>query len=403
MKKWIDSKSMKIGLTAFLVIAASVIFTYLVFNISNIVTFLGTIIKILKPLIYGLVLAYIMHPIVHFFEEKVFNNVKKDDTKRNLSILCTIVIVVGVLTTLISIIIPQLLLSIQSLIINIPNYLKDLENYIMNWLNDNSEVKDAVLSNYDMFSGYLTNALQNGVLPVANSTIDKLSSGIFGLFSFIFNFVIGLIFSVYILANTKNFKSGLRKMLYALFDVDKVNNFISGVNHVNNVFTKFMIGKVCDSFGFVMTCTLLFLIVCKYPYALLIAVIIGITDLIPYFGPYIGTIPSALLICLVSPIKAITFVLFIVVLQQIDGNLITPKIQKTATGLPSFWVLFAITLFGGLFGVVGLILAVPCFTIIYEIFNQLIVNRLKKKSLPTEDEDYNQMIKTNSTRKVKKA
>ena len=132
----------------------------------------------------------------------------------------------------------------------------------------------------------------------------------------------------------------------------------------------------------------LFLLICKYPYALLIATLVGLTDLIPYFGPYIGTIPSALLICMISPVKAITFVLFIVVLQQIDGNFVTPAIQRQATGLPSFWVLFAITLFGGLFGLVGLLIAVPCFTIIYELVIDLVNQRLKNKKLPVETEAY---------------
>ncbi len=148
-----------------------------------------------------------------------------------------------------------------------------------------------------------------------------------------------------------------------------------------------MIGKICDS-GTVGLCTLLFLIIFKYPYPLLIAVIIGLTDLIPYFGPYIGSIPSVLLILLVDPVKAVTFILFMVILQQIDANLITPRIQKQATGLPSFWVLFAITLFGGLFGIVGMLIGVPCFTIIYELFNEFTDKRLKRKNMPTETDYY---------------
>ena len=148
-----------------------------------------------------------------------------------------------------------------------------------------------------------------------------------------------------------------------------------------------MVGKICDS-SIIALCTLIFLLVFKYPYALLIAVIIGLTDLIPYFGPYIGSIPSALLICLVDPVKAITFILFMILLQQIDSNLITPRIQKQATGLPSFWVLFSITLFGGLFGLIGLLIAVPCFTIIYELICDTINKRLRKKNMPTDDDFY---------------
>ena len=388
MKKLLDNKVVQIGITAFLVIAAGILFSFIIYNIGSIFKFIGNILTIMMPLIYGLVLAYIMHPIVNLFEKKVFNKIEKEKTRRNLSILCTFVVIIGLLVALISIIIPQLLTSIQSLLVNVPDYLKDLESAITNWLSNNKELSADILEKYDEISKSLMNAINTVISPFTESALDKVRSGVFGFLTFIFNFAIGAVFAVYILANTKNFGAGIRKTLYSFFDIKHVDAFIDEVKHVNHVFCQFMIGKICDSFGFVFTCTLLFLLICKYPYALLIAVLVGTTDLIPYFGPYIGTIPSALLICMISPVKAITFVLFIVVLQQIDGNFVTPAIQKQATGLPSFWVLFAITLFGGLFGLVGLLIAVPCFTIIYELIVDLVNQRLKTKKLPTNTDAY---------------
>lgn len=385
MKKLLDNKVVQIGVTAFCVIAASILLFFCLYHIPTITGFLGKIINILMPLIYGLVLAYIMNPIVKLFEKKVFTKIEKEGTRRNLSIFCTFVVIVGVLVGLISFIIPQLLLSIQSLIINAPVYFKDIETSLIDWVSSN-DLEASILENYDTISSSVTDALNNVVLPITNSIISTLSNGVFGIISFVFNFAIGLVFAIYILANTKKFGAGLRKNLYSLFDVDKVNNFIDKIKHINHVFSQFLIGKMCDS-GIVGLMTFIFLVIFKYPYPLLIAVIIGITDLIPYFGPYIGSIPSALLICLVNPVQAITFILFMVVIQQIDANLITPRIQKQATGLPSFWVLFAITLFGGLFGIVGLLIGVPCFTIIYELVNEYVDKRLKKKNLPT-DADY---------------
>lgn len=387
MKKLFDNKIVQIGLTAFLVIAASILFYFCLLRLDSFFKFIGFLITIMMPLIFGLVLAYIMHPIVHLFERKVFNKLGKPTIKRNLSVLCTIVVIVSILTALISVIIPQLLLSIQSLIVNVPVYINDVEKAIVNWLSENPEMGTSILDNYDAITEYIVNALNNIVLPMANGALNKLSSGVLGVFSFIFNFAVGMVFAVYILANTSNFAAQIRKTLYAFFNVDKVNDFINEIKHVNNVFGHFMIGKICDS-SIVATVTFLFLLIFDFPYPLLIAVIIGCTDLIPYFGPYIGTIPSALLICLVSPIKAVSFVLFIIVLQQIDGNLITPKIQKQATGLPSFWVLFAITLLGGLFGIIGLLIAVPCFTIIYELLVEYVGKHLKKKNMPTETDYY---------------
>lgn len=386
MKKLLENRFVQIGATAFCVIAACIIFYFCIGSIPIVVKCLGALMNILMPLIFGLVLAYIMHPIVNLFDKKVLTKVENKNVKRNLSIFFTIVIILGVLAGLISVVIPQLLESIQSLIINAPSYFKDLENVIINWLN-NPTNESSIVENYDTIANYIINALNNVAAPMADSAIGKLSSGVFGIFSFVFNLAIGLVFAVYILANTSNFAAGMRKTLYSIFDVDKVNSFIDEVKHINKIFVNFMIGKICDS-SIVACVTFLFLVIFKFPYALLIAVIIGLTDLIPYFGPYIGTVPSALLICLVSPVKAITFVLFIIVLQQIDGNLITPHIQKQATGLPSFWVLFAITLFGGLFGVIGLLIGVPCFTIIYELVTELIKKLLKKKNLPEETEYY---------------
>lgn len=387
MKKLMQNKIVQIGVMAFLVIAAAILLNFILGYVPAVAKFIGRVITILMPLIYGLVLAYIMSPIVHFFERTLFKNIKGVTLKRNLSITVTILLIIGIVVALMVIIFPELLTSIQSLIVNIPEYLKSVENYISNWLS-NSDLETTFIENFGSVSDSLTNVLNTVVLPMSNKALDSLSSGIFGVFTFVFNLAIGLIFSIYILANTKNFSAGLRKTLYSFFDMDKVNNFIERVKHINKIFINFMIGKICDSFGFVFTCTFLFLLIFQFPYALLIAFIIGITDLIPYFGPYIGTVPSALLLCMVSPIKAITFVIFIIVLQQIDGNIITPKIQKTSTGLPSFWVLFAITLFGGLWGVIGLLIAVPLFTIIYEICVEFIDNKLKQKSLPVDSEFY---------------
>lgn len=386
MKKLLNNKVVQVGITAFFVIAACILFGFCLFHVRYVLDFLNMLVHILMPLIYGLVLAYIMHPFVNLFEHKIFNKITKESLRRNLSIFCSIVIIIGALVALISFIIPQILLSVQSVIVNAPVYFNDLGEWIKDTFS-NSDVESSLLNNYEIVSNYLTTALNNVVLPMADNALSKLSSGIIGIVSFIFNFAIGFVFAVYILANTKRFSAGIRKNLYSVFNVDKVNGFIDEVGHINHVFGQFMIGKICDS-GTVGICTLLFLLIFKYPYPLLIAVIICLTDLIPYFGPYIGSVPSVLLILLVDPVKAITFILFMVILQQIDANFITPRIQKQATGLPSFWVLFAITLFGGLFGIVGMLIGVPCFTIIYELFNEFTDKRLKNKNLPVDTEYY---------------
>jgi predicted PurR-regulated permease PerM len=354
-------------------------------HIGDFIGMIGGLLKIMSPLIIGLVLAYIMHPIVNLFEENVFKKVTNKTTRRNLSITITMAIIIGLVTALVSIIIPELLTSIKSILVNLPTYLNDLEDIIRNWIADSS-IEEQIMSNYENILSSITNNLNDIALPAVNSAINNLGSGLLAVAKGILNWLIGFVFAVYILANTKNFGAGTKKVMYSLFDNNKVNSFIVELKHVNKIFVNFMIGKVTDS-SIILLTTFLFLLIFGFPYPLLIAVIIGLTDLIPYFGPYIGTVPSAILICFVSPVKAIIFVLFIIVLQQIDANLITPRIQSNATGLPSFWVLFAITLFGGLFGIVGLLIGVPVFTIIYELVRDFIDKKLAKKNMPI-DKDY---------------
>lgn len=388
MKKFINSKYFQIGITAFLVIAASTLLCFALLNVKTLLNFLGMVINILMPLIVGLVLAYIMGPIVNLFEKKVFNKLGKESIKRNLSILCTLVIILGIFIAIISVVIPQLLESLQKLIISVPTYFTNIGDWIVDFVKSNN-LEESILNNFDNITKNVLDVVNKIVIPSDTGIASMVSSGITGVIKFIFNLVIGIVFAIYILANTSKFKAQSRKFLYSIFNVEKVNNFLNELSHVNHIFLNFIGGKIGDS-TCVALLTFIFLLVFKYPYPLLIAVLIGITDLIPYFGPYIGTIPSALLILMVSPIKAVTFILFIIVLQQLDGNLITPKIQKQATGLPSFWVLFAITLFGGLFGIIGLLIAVPCFTIIYELVTEHVNRRLEHKMLPTDTNYYEQ-------------
>ena len=400
MKRLFDSKVGQLALVGFLVIAASIAFYFFMFHISTIFNAIKKLFSILTPFIIGLVLAYIMNPLVKLFEKNIFKGVKRNNYRRNLSIFCSVVIILGALIGLMAVVIPQLLYSAQSLAINASSYANNLEKTITGWLSKSPDLYNAISPHIDSIKNQIIEFANKTVVPTPEDAWMMFSNGIKGVLSGLFNMFIGLVFSVYILANSAKFGAQTRKALYSLFDINKVNAAIEEIKHVNQVFQSFMIGKICDSFGFVFVCTFLFLIIFNYPYALLIAFIIGLTDLIPYFGPYIGTIPSALLIFLISPVKALIFIGFIIFLQQVDSNLVTPKIQTQATGLPSFWVLFSIMLFGGLFQLVGILIAVPCFTIIYELTRDYIDSKLRKKNLP-DDTDYYYNLDNLEVRKVK--
>ena len=379
MFKWLGEKNVKAGVTAFLVLLACTVFVFIFVHLGGIVGTIGKFLSIFTPLIIGLVLAYILNPIVGIFERKVFKKVKKDTTRRDLSIALTLLLFVALITAVIGYLIPQLLESILSLITNAPKYFTQSEEFLKRWIN-NPDLDYASVSEFSL------KFLNDNVLPNVTNMLNSLGTGIVGFLKAIFDFVIGIVFTVYILANTKKMAKGAKKTLYAFFDDAKVDKFIKKIKHINDIFINFMIGKLADSFCFVFVCTLIFTIVFGYPYPLLIAFLIGVTDLIPYFGPYLGSIPSALLICLVDPLKALIFIIFMVVLQQIDANLVTPRIQSKATGLPSFWVLFAILVFGALFNVIGLLIAVPCFTIIYELVVDFINEKSAEKGIFEKDE-----------------
>lgn len=381
MKKLFENKYAQIALG----VCAIILFYFFILHIGFFYDGFRSLLKVLSPLIIGAVLAYILHPIVDLIENKLLKVIKNETLRRNLAITIIIVIIVGVAVTLIRIIIPELLNSIKTIIVNVPSYMLALKSIIRDWIAD-SAIEEQVMANYDNMLTTINDNLNNIALPTINTAIENLGAGILFVFQGVFNWLIGFVFAVYILANTKNFGAGAKKILYSIFNTESVNDFLVELKHINKVFVNFMIGKVTDS-SIILITTFLFLFICKFPYPLLIAVIIGVTDLIPYFGPYIGTVPSALLIMLVDPVKAIIFVIFIIVLQQVDANLITPRIQSNATGLPSFWVLFAITFFGGIWGLVGLLVGVPLFTIIYEIIRDIVNKKLAKKNLPI-DKDY---------------
>ncbi len=400
MKRLFDSKVGQLALVGFLVIAASIAFYFFMFHISTIFNAIKKIFSILTPFIIGLVLAYIMNPLVKLFEKNLFKGIKRNNYRRNLSIFCSVVIILGALIGLMAVVIPQLLYSLQSLAINASSYANNLEKTVTGWLSKSPDLYNAISPHIDGIKNQIIEIANKTVVPSPEDAWLMFSNGVKGVLSGLFNVFIGLIFSVYILANSAKFGAQIRKALYSLFNINKVNAAIEEIKHVNQIFQSFMIGKICDSFGFVFVCTFLFLVIFNYPYALLIAFIIGLTDLIPYFGPYIGTIPSALLIFLISPVKAIIFIGFIIFLQQVDSNLVTPKIQTQATGLPSFWVLFSIMLFGGLFNLVGILIAVPCFTIIYELARDYVESKLRKKNLPDET-DYYYNLDNLEVRKVK--
>lgn len=401
-----NNKYYQIGLTAFLVILACLFSGYLIFNLDKIFEVIGNIISLLVPFIIGFVFAYLLNPVVDFFKEKVYVKfIKNKKTISNLSILTTCVIFLGLIGILFNSIIPALLSSVETLAKNIPSYVMDIKEYLIA-KTDSSEIANMINANYTTINESI-NKMLSDLLPRVEDMISILSTGIFGAIKVIFDLIMGFVISIYFLSDKENFIAGIKKILFSIFSVKFVNRIMDYARHTNEIFNAFIIGKLLDALtiGFITT---MFLTIAGFKeYALLIGVTVGITNMIPYFGPYIGTIPSALLILMdeVSggPKMCLIFIIFIIALQQIDSYVIEPKLCGSKTGLKSFWVLASILFFGNAFGIIGLLLGVPVFALIYGFLDNKITERLEENELPYKTEDYVNLERINSkTKKIVK-
>lgn len=399
MKEKLENKYVAWGLTMFSVFAALILLFFAIYRWHYITAFITNIVIILMPFIYGVVIAYLMNPVLKFFENKVYEPLlkkkfkKKERTKitRVLSICTSTIIFWGLLITCISFLIPEMLKSLETLVTNINTYLTNSKELLIELFGGSETIREFINDNYSRFSGFMNEWLNEGV--VAN-IMTTLGNSIFSTIKFLYNLIIGYIISIYILFDKEKFKAQCKKLLYTFFSNDRVNIILENTRYTDKVFGGFFAGKLLDSLIIGILC-FIFMIVFKMPYPLIIAVIVGVTNMIPYFGPFIGAIPSALLVLLVDPSKCIGFLIFIFILQQFDGNILGPKILGSKTGLSSFWVLFSLLIFGGLFGVVGMLIGVPLFSIFYSFINGVIKRRLKDKKLPENSKDYEKLLYIN--------
>ena len=226
---------------------------------------------------------------------------------------------------------------------------------------------------------YTINVVTN-VLPILGNVLKVVASSIW-------NIVLGLIVSIYLLIDKEKFCALSRKITCALFNEEHSQVAIDLAHRTNDTFGKYLSGKIIDS-AIIGILTFIILTIFKMPYTILISVIIGITNIIPFFGPFFGAIPSFVIIMFVSPVKALWFLLIILIIQQLDGNVIGPKILGDSIGISAFWILFALLVAGKILGLVGMIIGVPLFAIIYSIIKDITESKLRKKGLPTETSDY---------------
>ena len=397
MKLKYNKKYLCWGITAFLVIACSILFYYVLFHRSSLTGGIGKIIRISMPIIDGFVLAYLITPILNKIEKciikplylkaKIPMTPKSKRRMRAMSILLSFVLILVVLYEFFGLIIPEVIRSVQSIIFQMPVYINNLTNWALGLIKDNPDLEVAVNQLINQYSAKIMDYVNTNLLPYINELIKTLSLSVIGVFKALWNFVIGFILSIYVLGSKEKFAGQAKKIAYALFDRKGGNELISNFRFIHSTFIGFIGGKIVDSIIIGIICFVCTSII-GTPYAILVSVIVGVTNVIPFFGPWIGGIPSALLVLMVDPMQALYFVILILFIQQFDGNILGPKILGDSTGLSGFWVIFAITIFSGLFGVLGMIVGVPIFAVIYAGIKAVVNRLLRKKDLPTEIQPY---------------
>ena len=368
-------------LAGFGAISLSILFFFLIYRFQGFGDAISKLTGILMPFIYGAVIAYLLKPVCNCVENFLRRLLpEKMGTAANM-LAVTISLLFGILVVyaLIMMIVPQLITSVTTLYYTARNNLNDFVDWASHQeiIASNQKLLDFIETSYDNLQDTLDNIVRTKLVPSMQSLLSGAALGVMSFVTFLKNIVIGLIVSVYLLASRKKFGQQGKLILYSLVKPRWADLIMEEVRYADRMFGGFINGKILDSAIIGVLCYIACLIF-KFPSALLVSVIIGVTNVIPFFGPFIGAIPATLLILIQNPIKALWFVLFVLVLQQVDGNIIGPKILGNTTGLSSFWVLFAILLFGGLWGFVGMIVGVPLFAVIYDIIKKLVIHGLQR-------------------------
>lgn len=388
-------KYRNIGFTAFAVIAAAVVLVFVFYKFEQVQKMVGTLNSVLAPVFLGILFAYIMNPMMGFFEKHINNILSKimrrkkraAGLSRALGIILSIIVVIGAITLLIVMIAPEIAKTVSIII----EEAEPQTQAFLDWFNGLSEKGGR-------FSGILTTVvteitkfvesfIENDLADFAKEAVEYVASGVFSAFNIIYNIAIGIVFSIYILTNKEKFAGQTKKLLYSFVKPYKANYMVRTARKCHSIFSGAITGKILDSTIIGVLC-FVGMTIFEFPYAVLVSVIIGVTNVIPFFGPFIGGVPSALLILFVDPWSALWFVVFLICLQQFDCNILDPRIVGGTIGLSAFWVLFSCVVFGGLFGILGLLLGVPSFACIYVIVKEAVEAKLKRRGMITETDDF---------------
>ena len=399
---WNIRPYLAIALTAVLVICLCIVFFFLIYRYNGFAAGWKKLTAILQPIIIGIVIAYLINPIMVFFEKhlmrwiepKMKKKAKAKKLCRGIATLGALAVFILIIVVLLVMLVPQLVESIQGVATTLPSEVQHLIDKTNKYLSSDSEAANFVEDTLIYATNYIKDWAMNDLLPKSNTYLTSITTGLINVFKVLLNIIVGLIVSVYLLFSKETFIGQFKKLNYALFKPKKANIVIQTARKSNEIFGGFISGKILDSMIIGIICYIVLLIM-KMPYPVLVSVIVGVTNIIPFFGPFIGAVPSFIIIVLANPIQGLYFLIFVVILQQVDGNIIGPNILGDSTGLSPFWVIFSIMVGGGLFGFAGMLLGVPTFAVIYYIMQEIMRYFLRKRDLPQDSSQYIELEKIN--------
>jgi len=397
--RW-DLKYLHWGVTAFCVIAACILFYMLVSNLTWLHSALQRLGRIISPFVWGLVIAYLLYPLVKIYQRGLFrplaNRLFRKSPKaktiipkfsRGLSVFLALITLLVLLAGLIWMVGPQLYSSIESLVINSAAYVGTVDEWLSKMLVNYPEVEQTLSDVFGDVSDGLVAWATNNLLPEIKGLITNVTMNVYNILRGIYNMIIGMIVSVYVLYSREAFGAHCKKLLYSVFSLEASKKILDAVKFTNDVFMGFISGKILDSAIIGIICYIGCLIM-KTPYGVLCSFIVGITNVIPFFGPLFGMIPSTLIILMEDPLRALIFLVFVILLQQFDGNILGPKILGGSVGINGFWVMFSIIVGAGLFGFAGMLLGVPVFVVLYTFIKNLINRKLQRSDITSDTEEF---------------
>ena len=395
MREEHDRRYFKWGLTALIVIFISILLVVIFTNLPGFFSLLGAIGKILSPLVSGIVIAFLLNPIVNFVDLRLRPILKKrgmkegkaDKLSRAVALVFAFIFAAFIVYAFFAMLLPQLYESVMNIVDNASTYFNSIETWATNILEDNPEIQGYVDKGLEQLRGFFENWVKTTFLSDMSKLVTTVSTSVIAVVKSLTNFIIGLVASIYMLWSKDTFRAQTKKIMVATMRPSAADRLLALGRNAYRIFNGFIIGKLIDSAIIGVLCYIGCEIL-KMPFTALVATIVGVTNVIPFFGPIIGAVPSAFLILLVDPLKAFYFVIFVIVLQQLDGNVIGPKILGNTVGISGFWVLASITIAASIFGFAGMLLGVPVFALIYVLISDGVNARLRKKQHSTVTEDY---------------